>query len=113
MKRVLGMALVVLVVPLLVGCAGGVTTFAPVIPPTGLAVSSISAPLDVNVDKTTLGSKTGESSAACVLSMVSWGDASTAAAARNGGLRVINHADYRSTNILFLYTKYTTVVYGD
>ena len=36
-----------------------------------------------------------------------------AAAARNGALTVINHADYKATNFLGIYNSYTTIVYGD
>jgi hypothetical protein len=49
-----------------------------------------------------------------VLWLVSWGDAGAAAAARNGGLTTINHMDVQIRNVLFgLYTKETTIVYGD
>ena len=102
----------VAVVVLMSGCAGPFI-IAPVIPPMGMAFTSTVAPLDVNVDKTELGTKTGEASTFCVLGLVAFGDASTAAAARDGGLKVINHADYRSLNVLGLFCSYTTIVYGD
>ncbi|MGD2175842.1 MAG: TRL-like family protein [Candidatus Brocadiaceae bacterium] len=94
-----------------VGCAGW--AFAPVMPPTGLAFTGTTAPLDVDLDKADLGSKVGESSSHCVLGLVAFGDASTAAAARDGGIRTMKHADYKMLNVLMLYSCYTTVVYGD
>ncbi|HAR46383.1 MAG TPA: hypothetical protein DCS05_09515, partial [Nitrospiraceae bacterium] len=46
--------------------------------------------------------------------LVAWGDAGTAAAARDGNITTVNHMDREAFSILFgLYTKTTTVVYGD
>ena len=71
-------------------------------------------PLDVNYDTTDLGSKIGRSNQYAVLYLVAWGDAGTKAAAENGGIKVIKHADREVFSILFgLYTRVTTVVYGD
>ena len=94
------------------GCAGPFMT-APVVPPQGLLFSSTSAPLDVDLDKTQLGSKQGTASTACILGLVAFGDASTQAAARSAGITTINHADYKTFNVLGLFSSYTTVVYGD
>lgn len=71
-------------------------------------------PLDKDLDKTQLGSKTGEASTYCILWLVSWGDAGTKAAADNGHIITINHADRHVYSVLLgLYTKQTTIVYGD
>ena len=49
-----------------------------------------------------------------LLWLVAWGDAGTKAAAENGNIKVIRHADSRFFSVLFgLYTEVTTVVYGD
>ena len=49
-----------------------------------------------------------------ILWLVAWGDASTAAAAMEGSLKTINHMDMEFFNILFgVYTRQTTIVYGD
>jgi hypothetical protein len=49
-----------------------------------------------------------------VLGLVAWGDASTQAAAVNGGITTLNHADSEWLSILgFVYGRQTTVVYGD
>jgi len=74
----------------------------------------VSQPLDTDLDKTELGSKVGEASAYGLFWAVAWGDAGTKAAAENGGITVINHADRRRFGVLFgLYAKETTIVYGD
>lgn len=71
-------------------------------------------PLDTDLNKTQLGNKTGESSVYCVLWLVAWGDAGTKAAAEQGHLTVVNHADRHIFSVLFgAFTKETTIVYGD
>lgn len=93
---------------LLAGCMR-----APVVPPTGWVYSQTKAPLDVEVEKTKLGSKRGKSSCVTILGLVSIGDASIKEAAKNGNIQTVNHADYQYTNVLFLFQEYTTIVYGD
>lgn len=76
--------------------------------------SRVKIPLDVDLDRTELGAKSGEASSQSVLWLVAWGDSGMQAAARNGGLKTLNHADQKVYSILFgLYSKQTTVVYGD
>jgi hypothetical protein len=41
------------------------------------------------------------------------GDASISAAMRNGGITRVHHVDHETTNILGVYAKYTTIVYGE
>jgi hypothetical protein len=49
-----------------------------------------------------------------VLWLVAWGDASTAAAAKQGGLTTLNHMDMEILSVVFgIYTETTTIVYGD
>lgn len=80
----------------------------------GCLYSNVVAPLSTDLNKTTLGKKVGRASNHSVLWLVSWGDAGVAAAAKNGGLTTVNHMDVEIRNILFgLYTKETTIVYGD
>lgn len=80
----------------------------------GCLYSNITAPLSTDMNRTSIGKKEGRASAHSVLWLVSWGDAGAAAAARNGGLSTINHMDVQIRNILFgLYTRETTIVYGD
>ena len=81
---------------------------------TGCAFTDVKVPLDTNLDNTKLGDKVGESSSQSVLWLVSWGDSGIQAAAQDGGLTNITHADMKFFNVLFgLYVRETTVVYGD
>ena len=75
---------------------------------------NFSAPLDTDLNVTQLGDKTGEAAAHSVLWLVAWGDAGTAAAARDGGITTITHMDRHTLYILWgLYFRSTTIVYGD
>lgn len=80
----------------------------------GCVYAKTRMPLDTDFDKTALGSKTGRSQFHTVAWLVSWGDGGTKAAADNGAIVTINHADREYLNILFgVYSRVTTVVYGD
>ena len=80
----------------------------------GCVYSNIKIPLDRDLDQTRMGGKVGLASTYSVLWMVSWGDGSTAAAARQGGITTVNHMDMQVFSILFgLYTRTTTIVNGD
>ena len=71
-------------------------------------------PMDRDLDRTELGPKTGRSSYQSVLWVVVWGDAGTQAAAQDGNLKTINHADQEIFVLLAgLYARVTTVVYGE
>lgn len=81
---------------------------------TGCVYTNIKTPLDEDLDKTTLGDKVGESELQSILWLVAWGDAGTEAAARDGGLTTIRHADRSIFSILGgLYYRQKTIVYGD
>jgi TRL-like protein family len=75
---------------------------------------NIKIPLDTDLDRTELGTKVGESTSQSVLWLVFWGDAGTQAAAKQGGITTITHADRQVFTILFgVYASQTTIVYGD
>lgn len=77
------------------------------------AYSNVIVPLDQDVDKTEIGDKIGRSSVYSVLGLVSWGDGGVEAAAREGGLKQINHLDAEYFTVLFgIYSRVTTVAYG-
>ncbi len=81
---------------------------------TGCLYSNVKAPLDTNVTDTQLGSKVGVSSSQSWFWLFAWGDASTAAAAKEGGIEVIKHLDIQYQSMVFgLYIKTTTIAYGD
>ena len=80
----------------------------------GCAYSHIKSPLDTNFENTVLGSKTGRASTHSVLWLFAWGDGGTKAAAEEGGITTITHADLEYYVVLFgVYAQVTTVVYGD
>ncbi len=80
----------------------------------GCIYSRITIPLDTNLDRTQMGSKVGRSQFKSVLLLFAWGDAGTQAAAQNGGLMTVRHADREILAILGLvYYRQTTIVYGD
>ncbi len=80
----------------------------------GCAYSHIQGPLDTNFDNTVLGSKVGKSHTRSVLWLVAWGDGGTKAAAEEGGITTITHADFEYYIYFFgIYTRTTTVVYGE
>jgi hypothetical protein len=80
----------------------------------GCVYTHVLTPYDTDLNKTTLGQKQGKASMESVLWLVAWGDAGTAAAAKQGGITTVNHMDREFLNVIFgLYTKTTTIVYGD
>jgi hypothetical protein len=80
----------------------------------GCVYSKAITPLDENVENTRIGKKTGRASVHIVAWMVAWGDAGVEAAARDGGLEVINHLDTERQIVLFgLYSRITTIAYGE
>ena len=58
------------------------------------------------------GPKIGRSEAWGIL-VFATGDASIAAAMANGGITKIHHVDHETQNILGVWAKYTTIVYGE
>lgn len=93
------------------GLAGCIS--APVIPPLGIAYSDIKAPLSIGYNDTAVSSKSGVSESMSVLGLVAIGDASAKAAASANGIKTITHADYEFFNVLGVYQRYRTVVYGN
>lgn len=57
-------------------------------------------------------SKVGESCASNVLGLFATGDASIEQARRNGGINEVSTIDHHSTSVLFIYSKFCTVVRG-
>ncbi|MBW2348192.1 MAG: hypothetical protein JRF59_10165 [Deltaproteobacteria bacterium] len=80
----------------------------------GCAFVNVKTPFDTDLNETTLGSKRGTAEAYSLLWLFSWGDASYAAAAKNGGITVMRHADQELYQVFFgLYTRWRVIVYGD
>lgn len=80
-------------------------------PVVGALYTSAKAP--VAVTSNTVGTKVGTASATSVLGIVGTGDASIEAAAKSAGIKKISHVDYEATNVLGLYSQFTTIVYGE
>ena len=79
----------------------------------GCMYANVTTPLDTDLQNTELGNKTGESANYAVLGLVAWGDGGTKAAADDGGITTLTHADQRVYQVLWgLFTKRTTIVYG-
>lgn len=80
----------------------------------GCVYVDVKTPLDTDLNRTQLGAKEGRASSRSILGLVAWGDSSTHAAATQGGLTTINHADMEVFSVLgVLYSRQTLVVYGD
>lgn len=80
----------------------------------GCLYAHVKAPYDTDLDRTELGNKVGRSYTYSLLYLFAWGDGGTAAAAKEGGITTVNHMDIEVFSILFgLYSKTTTIVYGD
>lgn len=92
-------------------CAGFYS--APVVPGAAFIYADTKAPMDIDADSTNLGSKTGKAKVTTILGLLSFGDASTTAAAQNGGITTVRHLDYEFKNILGIYSEFTTVAKGD
>lgn len=81
---------------------------------TGCIYTNIKTPYDTDLDKTQLGTQTGEASFQSWFWLVAWGDAGTAAAAKDGNVTTLTQMDKQIISILFgLYYQETTIVYGD
>jgi len=59
------------------------------------------------------GAKVGEACASSILGIIGTGDATIAAAKKNGGITTVSHVDSKSTGILGVYATYCTQVVGD
>jgi len=111
MTRIAGTAVTALI---LVGVLCGCMIAAPVIPPQGWVYNDTKAPISTNFKDTPVGTKVGTASASSLLwGLMGFGDCSIHAAAKQGGLSKIYHADYEHFNILGVYTKTTVFVYGE
>lgn len=89
------------------GCAA-MSNRAPV---TGFLYSDVAAGENISSNAGT--TKKGEACAASILGLIGTGDASINTAAKEGGIAKVAYVDGKSTNILGLYAKYCTIVYGE
>ncbi len=87
-------------------CATGRSPVSP-----GMVVTAVSGSESVTSNK--LGSLSGTACATNVLGLFAFGDASTQAAAKKGGLSSVSHVDYKTNSVLGVYATSCTVVHGD
>jgi hypothetical protein len=81
---------------------------------TGCVYTHIQRPLGTEYFQTDLGTKVGRSSSYALFYLFAWGDAGSKAAADNGNIKIIKHADIEIHSYIFgLYMRVSTVVYGD
>jgi TRL-like protein family len=83
-----------------------------------MAHGPVSAPVTIDMKgpvsagPAATGSKVGRAEAWGIL-VYATGDASISTAAKNGGINRIHHVDHETMNILGIYAKYVTIVYGE
>ncbi len=82
--------------------------------PVGSIYTRVSLPVAVTAESGNVDSlKVGKSECKSILSLVATGDASVAAAAKNGNIKRIHFVDWKAKNILGIIGEYECTVYGD
>lgn len=109
MKR---LVLIAVAAAVCVGIAGCYST--PVMPPGGWAIANIKAPLSADNFKVSVETtKTGLAMVENYLGLISIGDCSIETAAKQGGIKTIEYADYEYFNVLGVYQKFTIKLHGN
>jgi hypothetical protein len=83
---------------------------------TPFPIGSIYTDLTFPIVATSNGSpspKVGTAECKSILCLVAIGDASIAAAKKNGGITKVHHVDWKAESVLGIVGKYKVVVYGD
>jgi hypothetical protein len=82
--------------------------------PVGLFVD-VTAPMPATTTllNATGFSKTGKAEATNILGLIQTGDCSITEAMKAGGITRVHHVDMQITNVLMLYAKKITIVYGE
>ena len=106
MKKMIGcLLLVMLLAGSLMGCA---TVLSPV---NGWIYTGLKAPMGATGNA--VFTKVGTGECATILGMVALGDCSIDAAMKNGNITKVHHVDSEAMNILGIYARFTTKVYGE
>ena len=103
---IVSLAVVLLAVSLLAGCAAMA-----VAPVTGFLYTDVNAPMIATGSSGP--TKVGEAFCESYLGLIAVGDASIDAAMRAGGITQVHSVDYKSSNILGLYSKFIVIVRGN
>ncbi|MFA6816740.1 MAG: TRL-like family protein [Lentisphaeria bacterium] len=104
MKKFKALLAVFAVAVMVSGCA---TTY-----PLGTILTQVTLPSMVGSYEGK-ATKVGKSKCTQLLALVAQGDASIAAACKQGGITKIHHVDWEVDNILGLVATYTCTVYGE
>lgn len=100
------------VMVLMTGCSGVMSGLG------GSTMGSIYSQVDgaviggAPVGQTTSTAKIGTAQSTAIIGFA-MGDSSIQSAMQSGGITKINHVDYKVMNVLGVYVKYTTMVYGE
>ena len=88
---------------------------APLSPVQGIYYTGTKAPQGdkVKISEDAQPKSMGESACHSVLFLVAWGDCSIKEAMRDGNITKIHHVDQFSMNILYIYFRYETNVWGE
>lgn len=109
MRSLLVVVLMAFVVVTFAGCAGiGVNGL-----PMGVLYSEVIGPSAITTKPEAKSEKVGYAMATSVLGWVATGDASIAAAMKNGNIKVVHHVDVKWRNMLGVFAEMTTIVHGD
>ena len=96
-----------------VGCQVG--PIAGVVPPPGYILTDIKAPLSANNQGVTIGgAKVGKAEVKQYIWIVTTGDCSLMAAAKDAGITKVTYADYEYFTVLSgIFSRFCVVVHGD
>jgi hypothetical protein len=100
-------------------CGGCASYNAPVIPPQGWLYTDISAPLSTNFTDTPVCEKHGSASTVFLhiplgaALQFAWDRADIETAAKAGGLKTVEYADYNRMQVLGIFGRFTVTAYGN
>ncbi len=91
---------------MLTGCAS--------LQPNGMAFTDVQIPVTATSSSLDVSKmKVGKSSCKTIMSLVARGDASIAAAVKNGNIKTIHAVDWKVKNICGIIGEYECIVYGE
>lgn len=118
MKRILILALLLVMGCILMLCSGCATNVFPGGPTVaGIIFTETTSPaqnLSVALDKDAQSMRMGESSNMAILGLFAFGDGGIDAAMKNGGITKVHHVDHTIQHFLYaIFARNKTLVYGE
>jgi hypothetical protein len=107
MKKLAASSLAAALAAFLTGCVAPMGTVGSI---GGSIYTDVSGP--IGISDNAASPKRGEATSTGILGFAS-GDSSIKAAAASAGITKIHHVDYHTMNVLGVYGKTTTIVYGE